>query len=246
MKRLIVHADDFNLTPGVNQGILEAFRNGVVRSTSIMINLPGAEASARQLREARDLDVGLHANLTMGRPLTQAPSLVDESGAFRRKPSLQMPHLRLDEAEREIRAQLRRCAELGITLSHMDSHHHLHEAPELARMFIRLAREHGIALRSYDDARHEVRKAGVPTPDAFVVDFYGGDTLRVDYLVKRIETLPEGTSELCCHPARVDDALRRVSSYAEPRADELKVLCDADVKRALEQNGVELVGFADL
>lgn len=246
MKRLIVHADDFNLTPGVNRGILQAYRDGVVRSTSIMINLDGAEASAEMLKATPGLEVGLHANLTWGRPLSGGKSLIDDSGVFPRKPSLTLPRLDIDEAEREIRAQLQRCTDLGITLTHMDSHHHLHDDPRVADMFIRLAKERGIALRSYDGFRDRVRSEGVPTPDAFVVDFYGGDTLSVDYLVRRIETLPEGTSELCCHPAHVDEALRAISSYADPRATELEVLTDPRITAALQKNGVTLARFSDL
>lgn len=249
MKRLIFHADDFNLTPGVNQGIVQCFTQGVVRSTSIMINLPGAEASAAQIARLPGLDVGLHVNLTMGRPVLPAervPSLVDESGAFFRKPSLVTPRMDAAEAAAEIRAQADRAAALGIALSHLDSHHHLHQDPRIVEILIALARERGLAMRSYDEAREAVRSAGIPTPDHIIVEFYGAGTVTLERLLEIVAALPEGTSELCCHPAWPDERLQGISSYARPRADERDILCDVRLVEALTAHGVQIGSFAEL
>ena len=80
-RRLIVNADDFGLTPGVSEGILAAHRHGIVTSTTVLVN---SSIPPHHVARARDsgLGIGLHANLTLGRPLTSGAALVDESGRF--------------------------------------------------------------------------------------------------------------------------------------------------------------------
>ncbi|MBM3463585.1 MAG: carbohydrate deacetylase [Armatimonadetes bacterium] len=249
MKRLIVHADDFNLTPGVNQGILEAFRDGIVRSTSIMINLPGLEASLEALDEHPDLDVGLHVNLTMGSPLLpagQVATLVRPDGTFHRRPGEVTPGMDPAEAEAEIRAQVARAEQVGLRLTHLDSHHHLHEHPEITRVLIAIARERGLALRAYDGSRARIREAGIPTPDHIVIEFYGEDAVNEENFLSVLQQLKNGTTELCCHPAVPDDRLKNLSSYAAPREQERKVYTSERVKAALQEHGVRLASFADL
>src|SRR5438552_10820876 len=84
-RQLLVNADDFGLSPGVNRGILEAHHAGLVTSTSIMANLPAADDGAALVGTAPRLEVGVHLNLTAGAPLSPAveiPSLVRENGSF--------------------------------------------------------------------------------------------------------------------------------------------------------------------
>jgi predicted glycoside hydrolase/deacetylase ChbG (UPF0249 family) len=231
----------------VNHGSLDAFKDGIVRSTSFMVNLPGAEASVSELKRNPGLDVGLHVNLTMGRPVSRdVPSLTDSVGAFFRKPAEVTPRMQPAEAEREIRAQVARALELGIPLTHLDSHHHLHENDAILDILIKIAGEHRFGLRSYDASRPRIHLAGIPTPDHFYVDFYGEQAITVEFLLDVISSLREGVTELCCHPAKMDEKLQSISSYAAPRSSELKVLCDARVKDALDRNRVQLISFADL
>ncbi len=87
---LIVNADDFNLTPAVSRGILAAHKNGIVSSTTVMVNLPGLQENAALLDPFPSLGVGLHVNLTLGpalSPRDQVPSLVDANGQFIRDPA---------------------------------------------------------------------------------------------------------------------------------------------------------------
>ena len=84
-RMLIVNADDFNRSPGVSRGIVEAHEKGIVTSTTVMVNLPGLRASLDLLRGYPRLGVGLHVNLTFGSPVVpaeQVPSLVDAEGRF--------------------------------------------------------------------------------------------------------------------------------------------------------------------
>jgi chitin disaccharide deacetylase len=130
MKRLIVNADDFGYTPGVTRGILRAHKNGIVTSTTVMINMPYAEESLRMAREqAPDLGVGLHLNLTAGTPLSApnlVPDLVDKNGEFLSRETLLPKLSSIDPGQLacEIQAQAQRFVELmGKPPDHLDSHH---------------------------------------------------------------------------------------------------------------------------
>lgn len=84
--KLIVNADDFGLTDGVTLGILHAMEHGIVTSTTMMVNTPGAQAAADIARREAGLAVGLHINISLGSPLTACESLM-ENGKFQ-KPSV--------------------------------------------------------------------------------------------------------------------------------------------------------------
>ncbi|MBI2251969.1 MAG: ChbG/HpnK family deacetylase [Armatimonadetes bacterium] len=151
MKKLIIHADDFNLTFGINLGIIKAFKEGIARSTSIMINLPGIEHSISLLRENPKLDIGLHVNLTFGKPILnprEALSLIDQEGFFYRKINLLMQKACALEIEKEIIAQVKKARSLKLNISHLDSHHHLHKEKEVMEIFKKIARKEDLALRA--------------------------------------------------------------------------------------------------
>ena len=128
-KRLIVNADDLGLSPGVNRGILEAHLRGVVSSSTLMVNMPSALSGAALVRaEAPRLGLGLHLNLSHGRPLLppeEVPSLVRADGRFvsvsRGLASARCWHPK--EVRAELEAQLARFGELtGGLPDHLDSH----------------------------------------------------------------------------------------------------------------------------
>jgi len=154
VKRLIVNADDFGWSGAVTGGIIRAHREGLVTSTTLMANLEGAaEALARARQEAPGLAVGLHLNLTEGRPLAppgEVATLLDREG--RLMPSLATLYRRLRlsggarrAAARELEAQVRWALDHGLRPSHLDSHKHVHQVPPLLPLVIDLARRHGIA-----------------------------------------------------------------------------------------------------
>lgn len=153
MKRLIVNADDFGWSDAVTSGILRAHRDGLVTSTTLMANLPGAEeALARARREAPGLGIGLHLNLTEGRPLTgdAAAPLMDGQGEFIRSLRSLVQRVRTSEAarlaaEREWEAQILWARDRNLRPTHLDGHKHAHLAPPLLPIAIALAGKHGIA-----------------------------------------------------------------------------------------------------
>jgi hopanoid biosynthesis associated protein HpnK len=152
MKSLIVNADDFGLTPGINQAIIAAHDGGLVSSTSLLANGEGFASAVALSRQAPRLGVGIHLNLTEGQPVAPAcsiPSLVNGQGRFARRPASlwQATILRRVSAvdiEKELRAQIEKVLAAGIVATHLDSHKHVHVLPVLGRMTIRLARQYGI------------------------------------------------------------------------------------------------------
>jgi chitin disaccharide deacetylase len=151
-KRLIVNADDLGLSHGITDGILLAHHEGIVTSASLMVNQPATEYAVAKLREAPNLDVGIHLNLCQGKPVlppNSIPSLVGTNGSF--LPPSQMARrlvsLRVSpkEIEAEFCAQIDRMLSYGLTPSHADSHHRFHIYPGAALVFSRAIRSRGIA-----------------------------------------------------------------------------------------------------
>ena len=249
-KRLIVNADDLGRTEGINEGIFDAHRRGIVTSATMMVNYPAARRVAALSRDSPGLGVGLHVALSGGVPALppeQLRSIVDVKGMLPGKPA---GLAGADRAEllAEVRAQLRRFREImGRDPTHFDSHHHSHrEVPAVFDAILTLAWETGLPVRSASPAMAEqLRREGVPTPDHFVEEFYA-DGATLNDLIGIVEDLPVGTSELMCHPAVVDEELRASSGYAEPRTRELDVLTNAAVRQAVQRSGVKLVSFGQL
>jgi hopanoid biosynthesis associated protein HpnK len=159
VRRLIVNADDFGLTAGVNRGIMEAHRAGIVTSTTLMANSLAFDNAVQIAQSSPKLSVGCHLVLVDGSPLLGAdkvPSLMDPGnpGQFRRNISgfaLRALSERLDPAEIEIEAtaQIRKLQSAGIQVSHIDTHKHTHIFPQVLRPLLRAARARGVpAIRN--------------------------------------------------------------------------------------------------
>jgi predicted glycoside hydrolase/deacetylase ChbG (UPF0249 family) len=222
MRYLVVNADDFGACPGVNLGIVEAHRHGIVTSASLMVAMPGSEQAARMARECPALSVGLHV------------SFLDD----RREPVAAL----FDPAacRAALEAQLSRFRELlGRGPTHLDSHHHVHVRPRLRPEFQEVADRCGIPLRACSGVR-------------YCSSFYGQwagehhpEQVSVAGLIRILGTdLGDDVTELACHPARPDPAL--ASSYANERELELRTLCDRRVRRFLDRGGIALVGFGEV
>jgi predicted glycoside hydrolase/deacetylase ChbG (UPF0249 family) len=249
-KKLIVNADDLGRTEGINEGIFDAHRRGIVTSASMMVNYPAARRVAVLSRASPALGIGLHVALSGGAPALppeQVRSMVDANGRLPTKPG---GLAAADRAEvlAEVRAQLKRFREImGRDPTHFDSHHHSHrEVPAVFDAILTLAWETGLPVRSASGTMaDQLRREGVPTPDHFVEEFYGeGATL--NDLIGIVEDLPAGTSELMCHPAVVDEELRSTSGYVEPRTRELDVLTNVAVRQAVQRSGIRLISYGQL
>jgi predicted glycoside hydrolase/deacetylase ChbG (UPF0249 family) len=147
----------------------------------------------------------------------------------------------------EARAQLRRFRQLmGRDPTHLDSHHHSHRRPVVLEALLTLAWETGLPVRNASpEVGQRLRRENIRTTDHFLDAFYGDRATLAD-LLQILDDVPPGTTELMCHPARVDDELRATSSYADMRVRELDVLVDREVRQAIQALGIRLTHFGEL
>jgi len=270
-RRLIVNADDLGLHPGINAGVLHAFREGIVTSASLCANGEAFVDAVERLRDAPQLDLGLHLTLVGSeRPIrSDLPTLAPRGrlphtfGQLFR--GLALGRVRRQEIEAEMVAQVERAREAGLSISHLDSHQHVHLHPALLGITIGVAQRFGIgavrAARRVVPVRGmkaaligmlswpgsaRVRGAGLKTPDSFIGADDSGrlDTARLERL---IDTLPEGTSELLCHPG--SDADRIAAAYPDwgfRWDDETRALTAPHIRERLRQAGVTLTSYRAL
>jgi chitin disaccharide deacetylase len=224
-----VNADDFGASRGVNRGIIEAHEHGIVTSASLMVDGPATAEAAEFARGPTELGVGLHLELRSwrrGLPLRRGAAVSE--AAVRR------------QARHELQRQLERFRLLvGREPTHLDSHQHRHTSPLVQPLFEQKARELGIPLRR--------TSLGV----RFCGDFYGHDgrgrpdpdAITSEALIQLLEQIPEGATELCCHPGYADDLNEW---YRVEREQEVHVLCDPRVQDAVHRRAITLCTFADL
>ena len=227
---LIVNADDFGQSPGVNAGVIEAHERGIVTSASMMVCWPGAREAAEYGRGEQALSVGLHLDLGQW-TFAEGEWTTD----YERVP-LSNP----DEVEREVGRQLGLFRELvGRDPTHLDSHQHVHRNEPAESVTARLASELGVVLR---DRSSRVRYCG---------EFYGQtgtggpfpEGISLEHLVELIAALPPGNTELACHPGR---GLGADFVYGRERERELAALCDPRARAAIEREGIVLRSFASI
>jgi hopanoid biosynthesis associated protein HpnK len=272
---LIINGDDFGISEGINRGIVEAHRNGILSSATVMANMPAFDHAARLRREHPTLAVGVHLNLTAGAPLlppSRIPGLVGRQGRFLRADRLMvgltLGRIDLRQAEAELATQVERAIDAGFSPDHLDSHHHVHCHPALHPMVVRLARRYGIgAVRcpvelglafrgnAYFKAvglsllglmlRHRVRRAGLVTSDHFRGVVLGMG-FSAELLQRTLRRLPEGSIELMCHPGYPDADLSALTSYGAGRESELAALLDPRGRGLLQGMGVTLGTYSDL
>ena len=266
MKRLIINSDDYGRTPEISRGIRAAHLRGVVTSTTCMMNIPTTRDDiAIALQETPVLGLGVHLVLTMGKPLhgrERGSSLTDEHGNFFKLARLfeQLSTIDVQEVKEEWRAQIDAfVAAVGRKPTHLDSHHHSsYFSAELFRAMLELAEEYECAIRfpfndpvapelqaAYPHVPVLLRKFRPPHPDRFIADFYD-EGATYEQLVKILNQLEDGVSEVMCHPGYVDEAFAGESVYHRQRERELDILTDASIKEMIERNGIRLITFAEL
>ena len=287
MRNLIVNADDLGWTEGVNRGIVEAHRKGLVTSTSLLANGRAFAAAQGISRSNPELGIGVHLNLSDGppsAPANEVKGLLGKSGELEdAADSLLLKiagrSLRVEEVEREWDAQVQKVRDAGIQPSHLDGHKHVHMLPGLFEVALRVAKKHKIrairvaneestlraALASGEgqqkgtvlkqgvqarglkllarDARKMAERAGISTADYFCGIAQTGVLTR-DGLQELLEILPEGTTELMCHPGYADEELRKTRTrLQESRVAELRILTDEGIRKVVATRGIRLISY---
>lgn len=232
-RRLIVNADDFGLSQGVNRAILAAHERGIVTSASLMVRRAAAASAAASSTAYPRLSLGLHLDLgewqfESGRwePLYEVVVL-DDPAAVAAEARHQIQHFR---------------SLVGRNPTHLDSHQHVHCREPIRAIALQLARELGVPLRHF-------------SPEiAYCGDFFGQTTegspipgaISVDALITILSSLKSGVTELACHPGDWLDEVYGDTTYSSERGEEVVALCDPRVRAACVANGFELCSFADL
>jgi hopanoid biosynthesis associated protein HpnK len=271
VRRLIVNADDFGLHVGMNAGIIHCHREGIVTSTSLCANGEAFDDAVRRLREVPGLDVGMHLTVVGSeKPLVADLPTLAPSGRlphtfawlFR---DLMLGRVRREEIAKEMAAQVERAMDAGVRVTHLDSHQHVHLHPAILPLVIDVA--HRFGVRAVRAARRvvpvrgvraallgmlswpgsaRVRAAGLKTPDNFVGADDSGH-LDEARLVRLIDGLPPGTSELLCHPGHgTEDIASAYPDWGFRWDEESRALTSPSARDGLRRADVSLAYHHEL
>lgn len=270
---LIVNADDFGLTSGINRAIIRAASEGVVTSVSV---LPNGDAWAKDIESLRGINVGIGAHLAIvggGSPVlspTEVPSLVDRNGKF----ALSWPtvarrcalgRINTDDLQREFSAQISVLRSSGVSLTHLDTHQNVHLWPTIGRVVVGLAKEENIPFvriprtRSFTPLargvatlsahlRRLVVRAGLSTTDTSA-GFDEAGALAIDRLRNVLQSLGESNAlraDIICHPGEAGDADLGDYSWGFLWAEETSALIDPAIRQQIVSNGFTLGNYRDL
>lgn len=270
---LIVNADDYGLTTGVSRGILQAHRDGIVTSTSVLTLAPAFAATARWLDDEPSLGVGVHlAAVGEDPPLLSAaeiPTLVDERGRLAPSWRQFLPRAALgrvdhDDLAREFGAQIDAVAGAGLVIGHLDTHQHLHLWPLVRDVVLDLAERLGVGVRVTRSASRspigsgvrllarrlevDARARGLRFPQAAAgLDEAGAlDRTTLVRALTRLAATRAPSAEIGSHPGDGDDPDRHRYRWAYRWEEELAALTSPEARQAVEAGRFRLGTYADL
>lgn len=265
MNRLIVTADDVGLHRGMTDGALRAHEAGIVTACSVVANGAAFRHAVERLRDFPKLSVGIHLALVEERPLaSEVDSLVGGSGNLHGSyyefvPRYFARRIRIDEVERELRAQIESVLAAGIRLEHANGHQHLHLLPRIFSLVQRLAEEYRIPYVRIVDERTRGRglrqtsvrilsrlgrtarsRANTRTNDRTIGVTSAGHMAKTEALIALLDDV-DGVTELVCHPGLGDAELTEAYDWGYEWEAETSALCDPALREAIAARGIELV-----
>jgi predicted glycoside hydrolase/deacetylase ChbG (UPF0249 family) len=270
--RLVVNADDLGLHPAIDDGIFRAHREGIVSSVSLLVTGRTAiDAVARAM--AQRLGIGVHLCLSSGlRPALPAEEVrsLAPQGVFR--PSWAeltvawaRGRIRIDEVERELRAQLHRARQLGVAPDHFDGHQHVHLLPGIAEVVRRIADEEQLPVR-WPRERASLRWLGAPSAGfksallsglaiayrrrprrlLHALGVFSSGALDEPRLLEIIDRLHKGDHELICHPGEPPGVVPEDPAWRYGWSTELAALCSPRVLERVRGRGIQLTTYRQL
>jgi hypothetical protein len=262
---LIVNADDFGMCHAVNQAILDT-KEGIVRSTSLMVPCPWMLHAAHFLADHPEIPFGIHLTAISDSvdyrwgPMTareKVPSLLDKGVPgharyfydFQHMPKF-LAQVRLDQLEMEFRAQIEVVLAAGLQPTHLDWHSlRIGDRADIIEVMLRLAREYGLALRvagrSWID---KLQGQGFPTNDYDFLDSYGLDPVnKAARYAELLHELPVGLSEWAVHPGLDSPELLALEpGGAHTRQADFDFLTSRQAKDAVREEGIILLDYRAL
>jgi predicted glycoside hydrolase/deacetylase ChbG (UPF0249 family) len=255
MAKIIINGDDFGISSGVNHAIIKAYKDGVLNSASLMANMDYVDEALRLFNESTDggLNIGLHFNLTVGKALSShrdIPLLTDNNGNFNcgflklLVYSVLYKKQLAYQLEKEARAQIEKAINMGVKLSHIDSHRHIHTIPLLNKIIKKLAAEYGIPRvrvinESFKNSLNDVKDFG------FLFD--GG---LVKYgLLTVLERINKSQSNTCffsvLYTGKLDKSKVRRFTVDESKYDSIEVMIHPSITE-IDVNGESSIPDANL
>jgi len=266
-KRLIVTADDAGLHRGMTEGAIRAHKEGIVTACSVVANGAAFEHAVERLHDVPSLAVGIHLTLVEERPVADGiDSLIGANELFHENYAAFVPRylagrIRIEEVERELRAQIEKVLQTGLKITHANGHQHLHLLPKVFEVVQRLAEEHGVPYVRIVDERRSLsvrgaaveilsrlgraarKRARVATNDRTIGVTRAGHFTDAATIIAMLDHV-EGTTELVCHPGISDEDLGRSYDWGYEWDAETRALCDARLREAIAGRGIELVAPA--
>ena len=268
-KRLIVNADDFGLTQGINQGIIDTFKNGIVSRASIIVNTKFFDHALALSRENPSLGLGIHLVLVEEQPISDTrtiKSLVDSKGKLLKNYQQFLyryfkNQIDFQEISIELEAQIKKALNSGIKLTHLDSHQHLHVLPGICKIVKELMEKYGIknirmpsitlknrfsvkshALSIFSSQSIKFFKNSEITHPDYVLGIGTSGVLNEQRLVQLVKNCDSGTSEIVCHPGFSDlDFKEHYAHWQYNPEIELEALKSSQIKDLIRQLNIELI-----
>ncbi|MDD2376466.1 MAG: ChbG/HpnK family deacetylase [Clostridia bacterium] len=226
--KLIINADDFGFSKSINIGIIDAYNEGLISTTTIMINMPYAEDAIKLWKQNKKLGLGLHINITVGKPISHnVPSIVDNNGVFNYIRKWENHKFDYIDVYKEVKSQIEKLKQYDVTIDHLDCHHDLMSNTIFRKVFFDLALEYKLPVRSdNEEARYEAKTNNIKTTDYWCSDFYKGNA-QYKTIIKYVDSNKEANSiEIMTHVGYIDDDTRNRTSHLsrEEEINELKKL----------------------
>jgi len=253
---LLVNADDFGMYSAINEAVVRAFEEGIVRSTSLMVPCPGAAQAMRMLGEHPGLRFGVHLSVVRDiagyrwGPVAakdRVPSLLDADRAFYRtgQMSEMLDRATLGDLEVEFRAQIEAVLAADLRPTHLD----WHCLPSGGRadvfdMTLGLANEYGLAIRvTQQPFRDRLRRRGLPTADHDLLDSFAlGIERKADRYVELLRALPAGLTEWAVHPGVGGDEWVAVDPDGwRVRRTDFDFLVSPQAREVIQREGITLI-----
>jgi chitin disaccharide deacetylase len=252
-----VNADDFGMYHAINIAVIQAIEEGIASSCSVMVPCPWALHGMHMLRERPEIPFGVHLTLfcetTHYRwgPVAArdtVPSLLDDTGAFftpATVPTL-LAQARLDEVEREFRAQIDAVVCAGLLPTHLDWHCLADGGREdIFDLTVALADEYGLAVRVWlEPGRRKVRRRGMPVVDHEFLDSF---TLDLDGKSARyaalLRSLPVGLSEWAVHPGLGNEESQAIDAGWRVRQTDYAFLTSPEARDILVEEGIVVIDY---
>lgn len=279
MKKIIVNADDFGRHELINQAVERAFKSGCLKSATLMAGGVAFEDAVEVAKKNPNLGVGIHFTLANGNPVLppkEIPSLVTEEGTFHGNYIKFLKRylsgkISLAEVRSELAAQLEKISRTGLTLTHFDSHQHLHHVPGIVEIVLDLATTAKIsAMRVADTklfdgeldslgkflgrlglgslakfAAYMAHKKNFKTPEHFA-GIVAGESFSENFMLKLIENLREGTTEVMLHPGTDNKILCDFCDWEHDFEEELAAVTSPKILSALAEKNISTINFSDL